>query len=44
MAESLAVDDVLRRMQELTSDLKTLHAGISNQVFEPGKSLTGYCR
>ena len=39
MAETLAVDDVLRRMQELTSDLKTLHAGISNQVFEPGKSL-----
>lgn len=40
MAETLGVEDVLRRMQELTSDLKTLHTGISNQVFEPGKSLS----
>lgn len=40
MAETLVVEDVLRRIKELTSDLETMRAGISRQVFEPGKSLT----
>lgn len=40
MRETLVVDEVLRRIRELTSDLEAMHAGISKQVFEPGKSLS----
>jgi len=39
MAETLLVEDVLRRIKELTGDLEAIRAGISGQVFQPGKSV-----
>jgi len=41
MAETLLVEDVLRRMKEVTGDLEAIRAGISGQVFQPGKQFAG---
>jgi hypothetical protein len=40
MAETLVVEDVLRRMQELTDDLQTIRASIYKHIFQPGKALS----
>src|SRR5215469_16665537 len=39
MTETLVLQDVLRRIKQLTSDLETMRAGFSRQVFQPEKSL-----
>ena|SRR5215831_2441836 len=34
------VEEVLRKIRELTSDLESMREGISKEVFQPGKSLS----
>jgi len=40
MAGTLPVEEVLRKIRELTSDLESLRDGMLKEVFQPGKSLT----